>query len=96
MSLQLLVLLPLPIFLSEEGKREAVTKTPTTQQVSPKQDLKMQVVLPELNQVVTASRDKAFDIVWFLSSRLVDQAAGNNGRTPTHCVTADLQENTHT
>lgn len=56
----------------------------------------MQVVLPELNQVVTASRDKAFDIVWFLSSRLVDQAAGNNGRTPTHCVTADLQENTHT
>lgn len=49
--------------------------------------------LPEFDQVVAASRDEALDIVWFLPGRLVDQAAGDDSRSPTHCVTADLQEN---
>lgn len=51
----------------------------------------MLAILPEFNQVVTASRDEAFDIIWLLSRRLIDQAARNHRRTPTHCVTADLQ-----
>lgn len=53
------------------------------------------VILPELDQVVAASRDEAFDVVWLLSRRLIDQAAGNNRGTPTHRVTADLQEIHH-
>lgn len=54
----------------------------------------MPVILPEFHQVITASRDEAFDIIRFLSRRLIDQAAWNHRRTPTHCVTADLQETT--
>lgn len=53
------------------------------------------LLLPELNQVITASRDEAFDIVGFLSRRLVDQAAWNHSGTPAHGVTADLQETQH-
>lgn len=49
-------------------------------------------LLPEFDQIVAASRDKAFDIVWFLSRRLIDQAARNHSRCPTHCVTADLPD----
>lgn len=46
--------------------------------------------LPEFDEVVTASRDKAFDVVWFLSRRLVDQTARDHSRSPTHCITTDL------
>lgn len=75
----------------QEG-REKRWQRPKTQQVSPDQDLRRSLILPELNQVVTASRDEAFDVVWLLSCGLIDQAAGNNRGTPTHSVTADLQE----
>lgn len=93
MSLQLLLLLPLPVLLSG-GRRESASVTSYHQQVSPKPGWKDTVILPELHQVVAASGDEALDVVWFLARRLVDQAAGNNGRTPTHRVTADLQETT--
>lgn len=49
-------------------------------------------ILPEFDQVVAASGNKAFDVVGLLSRRLIDQAAGNHRRSPAHCVTADLQE----
>ncbi len=40
-----------------------------------------------------ASGNEAFDVVRFLSRRLIDQAAWNYSRSPTHSVTANLQEN---
>lgn len=48
--------------------------------------------LPEFNQVVTASRDETFDIVWFLSRWLIDQTAWDYSRSPTDCITANLQQ----
>ena len=50
------------------------------------------ILLPEFDEVVAAPGDEAFHVVWFLSWRLIDQTAWNDGRSPTDCVTADLQE----
>lgn len=47
--------------------------------------------LPQFDQVVAASRNKAFDVVRFLGRGLVDQTSRKHGRSPADSVAANLQ-----
>lgn len=47
-------------------------------------------LLPDLDKVVTTTRCKSFDVVWFLTRWLLYKAAWYNSRSPANCITSNL------
>lgn len=102
-SLQLLILLPLTVLLSARQeviisaclliiiRMNSVDLHEDTKYYTENQSIKIGHSLPEFDEVVASSGDEAFDVSRLLSRRLIDQTARNYSRSPTHCVTANLQ-----
>lgn len=57
--------------------------------------LATQHLLPDLDQVVTATRCKSFDVVWLLTRRLFYKAPWYNSRSPANCITSNLVNEKH-